>query len=165
MNIEKLTLLKKYLSGPGLNPVGMSVPEIEALEVEFCATGEHFQKALKEFLFLTGKQCAHFASGVGTTPNYNAVQQNRLSLIAGLSYTFSYSNIWSFGYQTDDDYFYFIDLNEDSDDPDVYFTGLNHNEYETGTASEYVIKTQYKFSNFVEASINYYLANNDFFPH
>lgn len=165
MKIEKLTLLEEHLTGPGISPKGLTLAEITALEIEFCAPGKHFQKTLKEFLFLTGDRCAHFNSGTGTAPNYNSVQQKRLSIIAGLSYTFSYPNIWSFGYQTDSDYFYFIDLNQEVDDPTVYFAGLNHNRYETGIASEYVEKTEYTFSGFVEASINYYLDHGDVFPH
>lgn len=165
MTIEYLHLLQQYLTGPGIPPIGMTETEILALQTEFCANGKPFPKTLKEFLFLTGKQCAHFDSGVGSSPTYNTVQQKRLTIIANLPYSFSYPNIWSFGYQTDTESFYFIDLNEDSDDPDVYYTWLYEKQDRTGIPGECIEKTQYTFSGFIEASINYYLATNDPFPH
>lgn len=102
---------------------------------------------------------------IGITETDSAVQQKRLTIIAKRPYSFSYPSIWSFGYQTDTESFYFIDLNEDSDDPDVHYTWLYEKQDRTGTPRECIEKTQYTFSGFIEASINYYLVTNDRFPH
>lgn len=47
---------------------GLSIEEIEYLESLYCPPGKQFPLVLREFLFLAGKDCIYFPSGIDITP-------------------------------------------------------------------------------------------------
>lgn len=159
MNIEKLKLLEEYIHQGPSSVASRPLPldTIEMLEAEYCAPGKQFQKVLREFLFLTGGFCSYFSSGVGRPPNYKSDQEISELEFSRETYTFSFPNIWTFGVQQDTQQFYFIDLNQDKDDPDMYYTYTSLNRHDTGISSEHVKKTQYTLSSYIEAQIQHFL--------
>jgi hypothetical protein len=166
MTIELLKKLEKYPLKGNKASRGLSLPQIEELELEFCPNGVQFPKALREFLFLAGEYCVYFDSGVWMPlSQFKALQQRTWSKINSMPYSFSFTNIWAFGFQIASTNFYFIDLVQLKDDPDIYFTDLYQVLIETGAHAEYYEKTNYTLVSYIEKHISYYLETGSTFDY
>lgn len=53
---------------------GLTIEEIEYLESLYCPPGKQFPQVLREFLFLAGKYCIYFCSGITSVPSWNGVE-------------------------------------------------------------------------------------------
>ena len=159
IQIELLELLEKYPGGPGIVSRGLSLTDIETLELEYCPPGKQFQKALREFHFLAGNLCRYFDSGVGIDGNLKSDQEQVWTYINAQPYSFSFTNIWAFDFDMQYNEFHFIDLNQEKDDPDIYFTDLRLMSRETGVGSEYIVKTEFTLVSFINYRIAYFLRH------
>ena len=157
MRIELLKLLEKYPDKGNKKSRGLTLDLIEELEKDFAPAGKKFPKALREFLFLAGSECVYFNSGIDyPLSEFKGVQQWTNAHLASLPYKFSYSHIWSFGIQQDSTQFYFIDLNDDKNDPIIYFTDTGRILEETETEGEFIKDTDFTLVSFIDKHITFY---------